>query len=1170
MTEERYLEIEKRLDSSVMLKLNQLRKFLDQGKASVMVGSGFSKNAVMDETVRMKDWSELVEDFYQGLYGSKPSDKDLRLMSALRLAQQVENTLGRTVLDEIILDSLPNDSIAPGELHKLLVELKWRDIFTTNYDTLLEDATNLAFRHYNLVTSKDSLIYKPHPRIVKLHGSFPDNRPFIITEEDYRCYPQRFPEFVNTIRQALLETQFCLIGFSGDDPNFLNWIGWMRDIVGKQMLPIYMIYVGNKPHEAELQLLHGRKLEPILTKDIVEDNPTEAIEFILHYIGQKFKKKEQWSPLLSKFDNLRQGINTAEEVIEEMRGIRLSYPGWIIMPYRFLNDYVFRDCYYDFPWMKKFYGEIDDSLKLDFLYEYTWRLLNSFTPIWYETKWFVQAIKGFLSKYGSFSSEDRRKADFLSIALLKIERITNADSFESLLQQLKDQIPASQTGLHRRLTYEEALWALSHCRLDLLDNILKNWEVKADDYRGTLWKSKILIETDRRREAQQLLEAAQADLRRKLMVNGESALHLSALTVTSNILLNCSHHYKKDDENTLRDFDFLEYYMKISNNLKEEENKAVTEEHGFNIGVVNTTWHMSSGGFTACFEAAAKYYLIAEAYGKPIGSEGISYNSDINKMALPFLARVCFDSALQYLVESVDKNSLKQILSRQAIFSFTKEEAVATYDYWIKGLDNLFEESDGLAFKGREMSIILPVLSRLAIWLDDERIMHIVHILWKIHRNFGEEIDTYLTTCFNSLSNEALTQLFIEGMECPISLDSHENDIRVPVVEIKEINEPKLIVQNIIGGLESEKWQVKEAAIERYFNVFDLIPDADAISVDNVINENFDTLKRNGEISILGIILSKAPGKIWSDNLLVEKRRRLLNFLDGDFKFSRSSKSVQHFESELAVLTNCASLCSPDELSGIIKVIIRFIDENSEPLKNTEESDHPLLGFGHFYRRAMKMVNDFVLQANLELISPDLKLDLIERIWHLSTGYPLLNAVSKLYFMLKHDKRLQDISFNEAALKKRMQEGVLSSKEDRQSASFHAVETAVKMSEGKFAVQDIVKDIINHITYVLDAVSLRIIRFLPLWIKKGVIKKERFEQLVKVLADIPERVNTNGNISLDLKSDILYGSGLLAKIILRKENEKDDDSLLKCKSNWKALINSDNIPRDIKNGFIRE
>ncbi|OUQ49829.1 hypothetical protein B5E60_13280 [Alistipes sp. An116] len=140
MKKNTYKEIEKNLNSSIKMKLNQLRTFLDLGKASVMVGAGFSKNAKMGEDIHMKDWGELCEDFYTALYGSRPSDHDFRLKSALRLAQQIESTKGRTALDEIIKNSLPNDSISPGDLHIQLVSLQWRDIFTTNYDSLLEDA----------------------------------------------------------------------------------------------------------------------------------------------------------------------------------------------------------------------------------------------------------------------------------------------------------------------------------------------------------------------------------------------------------------------------------------------------------------------------------------------------------------------------------------------------------------------------------------------------------------------------------------------------------------------------------------------------------------------------------------------------------------------------------------------------------------------------------------------------------------------------------------------------------------------------------------------------------------------------------------------------------------------------------------------------------------------
>lgn len=81
-------------------------------------------------------------------------------------------------------------------------------------------------------------MYAPHPRLVKLHGSFPDIQSFIITEKDYRTYPQRFLEFVNTVRQSFIENILCLIGFSGDDPNFLSWIGWLRDVMGAQVSPV--------------------------------------------------------------------------------------------------------------------------------------------------------------------------------------------------------------------------------------------------------------------------------------------------------------------------------------------------------------------------------------------------------------------------------------------------------------------------------------------------------------------------------------------------------------------------------------------------------------------------------------------------------------------------------------------------------------------------------------------------------------------------------------------------------------------------------------------------------------------------------------------------------------------------------------------------------------------
>ena len=90
------------------------------------------------------------------------------------------------------------------------------DVFTTNWDTLLEKASRRVFdRTYDPVLCSADLATTVAPRIVKLHGSFPSSRPFVVTEEDYRTYPIRFAPLVNTVQQALMESIFLLVGFSG-------------------------------------------------------------------------------------------------------------------------------------------------------------------------------------------------------------------------------------------------------------------------------------------------------------------------------------------------------------------------------------------------------------------------------------------------------------------------------------------------------------------------------------------------------------------------------------------------------------------------------------------------------------------------------------------------------------------------------------------------------------------------------------------------------------------------------------------------------------------------------------------------------------------------------------------------------------------------------------------
>ena len=65
MSPSRYEELYKNVNPSLREKLEAIRMNLHESKVSCLVGAGFSKNAEMDDTTRMKDWFELADDFYE-------------------------------------------------------------------------------------------------------------------------------------------------------------------------------------------------------------------------------------------------------------------------------------------------------------------------------------------------------------------------------------------------------------------------------------------------------------------------------------------------------------------------------------------------------------------------------------------------------------------------------------------------------------------------------------------------------------------------------------------------------------------------------------------------------------------------------------------------------------------------------------------------------------------------------------------------------------------------------------------------------------------------------------------------------------------------------------------------------------------------------------------------
>ncbi|MDA8375594.1 MAG: SIR2 family protein [Planctomycetia bacterium] len=361
--------------------LNEIADRLWAGRAAVMIGAGFSKNASQG----FPDWVQLGDIFYEKAHGAKPDPNKHKYLNVLRLAEDVQAAIGRPALENLLRSAIPDREFEPSDLHETLLNLPWVDVFTTNYDTLLERAsTKVVTRRYATVVNKEDIPYAIKPRIVKLHGSFPSERPFIITEEDYRCYPREYAPFVNTVQQALLENTLCLIGFSGDDPNFLQWTGWIRDNLGKdKSQKVYLVGMFDLS-PTRLQLLAQRGITAVdlsCWPGAAKHNYKHALSQFFRHMQSKNPKSLDWPdrPRTMPPQQNENREDTIKKITEQWRGERQAYPGWLILPYstrETLWQYMRQWLYY-FPSL----GELTPGLDIQYAFELIWRLERCLLPI---------------------------------------------------------------------------------------------------------------------------------------------------------------------------------------------------------------------------------------------------------------------------------------------------------------------------------------------------------------------------------------------------------------------------------------------------------------------------------------------------------------------------------------------------------------------------------------------------------------------------------------------------------------------------------------------------------------------------------------------------------------------------------------------------------------------
>lgn len=567
------------------IHVEQIRRHLwsgrEFGRAAVMIGSGFSLNSVKvnDSVPNFPIWKQLAEKMFDALYPPSAADdkswQEARITkisgAPLRLASEYEAAFTRPNLDDLLINAIPDSAYRPGDLHRLLLSLPWSDIFTTNYDTLLERTRPFIHdRKYDLILNTSDIPVVSRPRIVKLHGSFPSQRPFIITEEDFRTYPQKFSPFVNLVQQSIMESVFCLLGFSGDDPNFLSWTGWVRDHLGEHAPPVYLCGILSLS-TFQRKLLEGRKVVPVDLSPLFPKsswpNPSirhaKALEwFLLTLLYGRPPNIIHWpksvneiiwqpsegvhpipsgprplSPLGEKSPKtlaIPVPLEHLETIHQTWQAKRKEYPGWAVAP----QDNRETLWHYTEYWFEPILGSIGQLAppqNLFLLYELNWRLERALTP--YPVP-HAERILSVIEQFNPFPSRYSGQAEFrpdrseygawdwqqiagcwveLLFAVIRTWRENlNGERFLMTMEAIKEtmrQKPEWQCRWH----YEYCLFFLAQSDFNRVRVALSEWKATPELPFWETRRAAVLAEIGDLEDARQTAENALAGIRSRFI-----------------------------------------------------------------------------------------------------------------------------------------------------------------------------------------------------------------------------------------------------------------------------------------------------------------------------------------------------------------------------------------------------------------------------------------------------------------------------------------------------------------------------------------------------------------------------------------------------------------------------------------------------------------------------
>ena len=798
------------MDNQLKIYLDEIAEQLWNNKAGLFVGSGFSLNANTEKgTDRMPMWADLGDLFYKKLHGKNPSYEDKAYLNILKLAEDVESVFDRATLNDIIIKAIADEKRTPSDLYYKMLSLPWVNIYTTNYDSLLErSATELHKKgrvDYTIFEEEKSLSTITSPYIAKLHGSLNHPDSMIITEEDYRRYHNRHSIFVNEVRNAFVRNTIVVIGFSADDPNFIQWIGWVHDNLEAHARKIYLISVSDIPEERVTSLSRKNIKVVNISKIFDKSDPYESLNTFFTYLDDSLNEKkteeESFSKGVLKWGRTNASCNSREKDYKTLYEIwhndRLTYPGWIVMP-RDKREYILN--MNQFILSKDLIEQLKRPYDILFLNEFNWRIEKCLFPIYNDWESIYISV---INKYDPINkSSDNEFIEHwfnLKLAILRLYRQENwIDKWTVLKEEINSNAGILTKEQLARFKYELCLhavytWDFLSLKI-VLDNWSENmelpyWEMK----KAALWAEFLSLERGR-----SIAEKAFAEISSKYdscaledkycWASQKNAAH-SILNLMNSADFSCNKESHLSAQKTWADTkiyddfwyerDFFDARLRNVDSVFAVSSKSPQ----FELGLYRVT--TSLGGNSSDYRNAYAFYNYYEELGYPIHLPGLTaIKKETLASALSLMAYCSQTIAEAWMFRFADINLVAFVFSRKKLEFTSFDKINELFEKYLRLFQMSFTiEDSNDKYWISNMRIIIPeILSRLCVKANFELRVRAFDIITELYRStyimLYRGIDELISRIMNTFTDEEKYKLIPRFLEMDMSGISNDTGYR--------------------------------------------------------------------------------------------------------------------------------------------------------------------------------------------------------------------------------------------------------------------------------------------------------------------------------------------------------------------------------------------------------